>query len=272
MRYLVPLGFLLASTTCVAAADFGGPPAYDGSLKDGPALVSQPSWTGLYVGGHVGWATGGWDGRTVYTDPKVGPIPQIWDDPSRSIDGDGWLGGAQVGFNLQSGAFVYGIEADVSWADLDDATSNTTNGVDDSYTWGIKAKMDAFGTVRARLGYLVSPGFLLYGTGGFAWAKTSADLTVTHTWLPDPNASLGVTARGSADETHTGWAAGAGAEILLASNWTVRGEWLHIDLGEENYNLTGATVPAGNPHTTDSFPASLEFDVFRLGVNYKFGQ
>lgn len=238
------------------------------AIVSSAALAEKPNWAGLYIGAHVGGATGEWDGRTTFTDPVAGVLPGLWANPNQSIDADGWVAGGQIGYNLQRDAFVFGIEADVSWSDLNGEGTFSTLGVDDRYNWKIKTELDAFGTVRGRLGFLVSPSLLLYGTGGFAWARTSGDLTVSHTWVPDPAASFGVTARGSARETHIGWTAGAGAELMLAKNWTVKAEWLHVDLGSEDYHLKGTSVPGGSPHETDSFPADLEFEVFRVGVNY----
>src|SRR5690606_11605872 len=111
MRYLVPLGFLLASTTCVAAADFGGP-SYDGSLKDAPLAAPAPVWSGLYLGGHAGWLTGGWDGNMAYSDEHLYPGLTL-DSSGKNFDGDGWLGGLQIGFNRQHGSIVWGLEADI---------------------------------------------------------------------------------------------------------------------------------------------------------------
>lgn len=234
------------------------------------ALAEEPNWTGLYIGAHVGGATGEWDGRTTYTDPAEGVLPGLWANPNQSLDADGWLAGGQIGFNLQRDRLVFGIEADVSWSNLEGEGRFTTLGVEENTSWDIKTELDAFGTVRGRLGFLVSPSLLLYGTGGFAWARTNGDLTVHHNWVPDPSASFGVTARGSAKETHVGWTAGVGGELMLARNWTLKAEWLHVDLGGEDYHLEGTSVPGGYPHDTDSFPAKLEFDVFRVGVNYHF--
>lgn len=261
MRLTPIIGALacLGLASAAAAADFGG------SLKDGPILAAHPNWSGLYIGGHVGWATGEWDGTLTY-DEGNGPVPNIWDNHNQTLDDDGWIGGVQVGFNLQNASFVYGIEADASWADFGGSGSFTTMAGEP--TWHVNQDLDAFGTVRARLGFLVTPRLMIYGTGGLAWAKTSASHTVTEQGIK--------VAAGSADETHVGWAAGAGGEIMVANNWTLRAEWLHVDLGKEDYHLTGSvfdpnTGNVSGPLTTDSFPADLTFDVFRLGVNYKFG-
>lgn len=230
------------------------------------APLKAAEWSGVYVGAHAGWATGGWDGRLA-TDGASSS--DIWQSPGKSLDSNAWLGGGQIGFNLQSGSLVYGLEVDATFADMSDSGSFETDGPaigEESYTWDIDAEIEAFGTARVRVGYLVTPTFLLYGTGGIAWAKTSADIVTSHTWVPDPSKSLGVTARGSVDETHVGWAAGIGSEIQLADNWSVRGEWLHVDLGEADYRFKGA-----NSYASDSFKSELTFDVFRVGAVYRFG-
>ena len=178
----------------------------------------------------------------------------------------GW--GLQIGFNRQHGSLVWGLEADVSWSNLGDSRefSAYVNYVESG--WAFDAELEQFGTVRGRLGFLATPRLLLYGTGGFAWGKAKIDKQ-TRLYHSD-GTFVEVTGTGSADENHLGWAAGLGGEFMLTDNWTIRGEWLHVDLGKEKYHLKGTTTK-GDPFLTDSFPADLTFDVVRLGVNYKFG-
>lgn len=264
MRFYLSAIALAACTSVASAADLGpyGDP-YGGSLKDAPILVAPYNWSGLYFGAHAGWVTGGWDGNMAYSDEYKYP-QSVFDHSGKSLDGDGWLGGLQVGFNRQQGSFVWGLEADISWADLEERKQFFPYPALDT-AWSIGNELDYFGTVRGRLGFLVTPALLLYGTGGFAWGKTDSNLVVV-----DTGSGNFVTARGSAEENHFGWAAGVGGEFLVTDGWTVRAEWLHVDLGKEDYHLKGTTW-AGVPHVTDSFPAELEFDVFRVGVNYNFG-
>src|SRR5690606_4227548 len=125
--------------------------------------------------------------------------------------------------------------------------------------------LEVFGTVRGRLGVLVTPRLLLYGTGGLAWGMVDMNQATTHL----PNNVPG--ARTSGDANHIGWTAGAGGEMMIASNLTVRAEWLYVDLGEGTYGLKGTKAPNNPAPWTESIDADLTFHTVRLGVNYKFG-
>jgi outer membrane immunogenic protein len=254
---------LLAGAAMIApaaAADIYG--RGDGlSLKDAP-IVDVFTWTGLYVGIHGGYATGDWDGTLTY-DPGTGPLNGIFDPAHRSIDGDGFTGGIQAGFNWQTRSpIVIGLEADVSWADLDGDNNFLTK--DGFVNWRIKQELDWYATVRGRLGYSFGR-FLIYGTGGVAFGKTEADEVVTQCCLPPDN----ITARASADDDRIGWAAGAGLEWMIRPNWSLKGEWLHVDLGDGDQRFVGTNFITNGKHTTDSFPGDLEFDTFTVGLNYK---
>lgn len=273
MRIAISTIALLACTSLASAADLGGPYEYGGSIKDGPAIAAQPSWTGLYFGGHVGWATGGWDlnlsapgSWPVYYDSEFIPA-------TRSVDDDSWLGGLQIGFNRQHGSIVWGVEADVSWTDLNANGSFTDkpNGAcapNPCTKWDVNTSMDVFGTVRGRLGVLVSPQLLVYGTGGLAWGQADIKVAATHN-------PLGVTEPGprvSGEYNHIGWTAGGGAEWMFAPDWTLKAEYMYVDLGKEKYVPTGTTTPTSTTPWNEVIPAELDFHTVRLGLNYKFGR
>ena len=124
------VGVVALATALPVAAD--GPPG-----RADFARPYQPSiWQGAYAGLHLGWGEA---------------------DPA-----DGFVGGFQAGYNWQSGQIVYGLEADVSFADID------------ARFMGGNVSVDWLGTVRGRVGYLLSPRILAYGTAGFGIAKASA--------------------------------------------------------------------------------------------------
>lgn len=230
----------------------------------GPVTGVGTNWSGFYIGGHAGKGWGKWDGPISYDDHNhAWPQPQYTFDASGgSMDGQEWLGGLQVGANYQTGAWVFGIEADVSWTDMTGSGSFTPYpNNEDSPAWAINTKLDMMGTVRGRLGYATGP-MLLYATGGMAWGTTESSI------VPDYGTYAG--GHGTSDQTHIGWAAGGGVEWALGSNWTMRAEYLFIDLGEKDYAYTGKTI-SGGAYDTDHYHADLQIHTARMGINYRFG-
>lgn len=135
--------------------------------------------------------------------------------------------------------------------------------------WDIDTSLDVFGTVRARLGVAVSPQVLVYGTGGFAWGRVAANQATEFIYVPPAVGQTEQGARTSGDVNHFGWTVGGGLEWALSPSLSVKGEYLYVDLGKENYMLNG-TTPKGSPYT-ETFSTDLSFHTARIGLNYKFG-
>ncbi len=246
---------------------------------------ADPTWTGFYVGAHAGYGWADWDGKLETTagcsgtcpdfDPND-PFPSYYTsgfaDPNKTLSDAGWFGGGQIGFNWQMlNGVVIGLEGDVSWADIN---AGGTFDTDPNYKTSIWSKkhdlsLDYFGTARVRVGYAVGD-LLPYVTGGLAWGHTEGDLAVTYI----PPAGVGGTSYASTDETHVGWALGGGVEWALGQHWSLKAEYLHMDLGEQEYLFKGHCYckdQNGNfiPFNTDSFRSDLTLDTVRVGVNYK---
>ncbi|GLK86550.1 outer membrane protein [Ancylobacter defluvii] len=150
-----------------------------------------------------------------------------WGEADFSDDTNGFLGGIQAGYNWQfaGSPLVVGIETDLQATNIESPTFS----------------LDYFGTVRARLGWAVDQ-FLIYGTGGFAYGRGNYEV-----------AGL------SNKQTNTGWTIGAGGEYAFSPNWSVKAEYLYVDLGTETYDTIAGPLDIG---TTAN--------ILRLGVNYKF--
>lgn len=248
------------------------------------SVAQEYNWSGIYLGAHIGYGWGEHEGTGLYTDNSG--AYKVLDPEAGSIDLEGGFGGGQLGFNVQRGRFVFGVEGDGSWGNIDgentfisdydnaNATNTGGDGTKD-YTWNIKTQVEWMATVRGRLGFLLSPTFLVYGTGGAAWAGVSSDENVT--CFPVMCGGTYTTVRASSSETATGWVAGAGAEWAFAPNWSLKGEWQHLDFGDVGTQFVGTAYPDNAPqpkingYSNDSFPGSLVIDTVRLGVNYKFG-
>jgi outer membrane immunogenic protein len=167
-------GHLLASAAVAALIVAGPAGAADLPLKAPAPVAAVWSWSGFYVGGHGGYGWGH-DSFTNLNDPFfTGKFPNF---ASTGFDPKGYLGGLQVGANWQSGSIVAGLEADLSVTNIKGSSSRTATPIVDAFgdiTTGSAANsgtFDLLGSGRARLGYLVTPNVLLYGTGGLAWTR-----------------------------------------------------------------------------------------------------
>ena len=233
-----------------------------------PPLPAPYTWTGWYAGvnGGGGWSTvsntmGIADGPLGYFTPPA--IPGLNASGSGSLNGAGvFTGGVQAGYNQQIERYVYGIEADFNWlrqaAAFGGLFHYTTNGV--AYLMNVSRSTDWLATVRPRIGWLMTDNVLVYGTGGFAMTDVHFNQSFT-----DPATSEAV----SASRVAPGWTIGAGVEDHLAGNWTIKVEYLFAQLYPRTVvgQLNG---PGGTSATFNNSLGNLNFNVFRLGLNYKF--
>jgi outer membrane immunogenic protein len=195
-------------------------PYYKGAPR---SVVSYYNWTGFYAGVNAGYGFG----------------TSNWDfPPATSIKPKGFMAGGTLGYNWQSGAIVYGIEADLDW-------SNVKGDV--ACPAGIavcEAKSPWLATFRGRLGYAMDR-WLPYVTFGGAYGKVTANMIAATT--------------DSVSKNQLGWTVGGGVEHAVMGNWTAKLEYLYVDLG----SFDVAVAPAVNN-------ISFKEHVVRAGLNYKF--
>ena len=243
-------GILLGAACAAALATAAN--AADAVVEE--VVVVEPgfTWTGGYIGANIGY---GWADFEQTFDANViiiGPVSQGFD-----TDGDGIVGGAQAGFNWQAGQFVFGVEADIQAADIEGSASRSFPAGPATLDTELSTEIDWFGTLRGRIGFVPTERLMLYGTGGLAFGETTSSASYDAGILGSDSAS--------SSDTRTGWAAGAGAEYAFTDNWTLKLEYLFVDLGEETF------LSFEEPNI---FEADLTSDVtlqtVRLGVNYKF--
>jgi len=243
-----------------------------GSLKDTYVEPIAPVyvWTGFYVGGHVGY---GWSDTGVDLSHSTGAIfyndPFVPDQGSLSSD-DGFLGGLQIGANKRFDRVVAGVEIDVSWSDISSEGTFTTPA---GSQWRITSDLETLGTARGRLGYLLTPQLLFYGTAGVAWGRL--DVSQATTFVEGSGCSpLGTPAceggRTKGEFDHVGYTVGGGFEYALDNNWSLKAEYLYIDLGSEDYSLKGTTSPGGSIPYVETFGSDIELHTVRAGLNYRF--
>ncbi len=204
------------------------------------AAQAQPSpvfnWAGFYIGGTVGYG----DGSYRHRNDNNGIA-------TRAFDMNGTVGGLSAGYNSQIGGspFVFGLETDISFSGV--------KGADNDPAWGCgvelcTASVKWFGTARPRVGFAHN-NVLFFVTGGMAFGNVEAS----------SGGFLGGIEGGS--ELRIGRTMGAGIELALSQRWSAKVEYLHVDLGGFVYKFNGATPISVR---------NIEFDVVRLGVNYRW--
>lgn len=286
------LGWVVGSAALICS--LGTAFAADMPLKaPPPPVVAVYNWTGFYVGGNVG---GGWGDRGNVTPFATGTDNGVFGDGPAQVAAElaginnsvatnpsGVLGGVQIGYNKQINRFVWGFEADYAWANINGTGTRITPvgvvGTNDvtTTTNAVSERLDGIGTVRGRLGFLPTPSFLLYATGGFAYGRTSSStaISMVHTFGGVVGGDTFTPTAGAASKTIAGWTVGAGAEWGFAPHWSVKAEWLYYDLGNLNYSAGSITGIAGGglPFTLVNVTSSARFtgNIARVGINYQFG-
>jgi outer membrane immunogenic protein len=253
MKSRIPAICIASGVAIISTMNSGR--AADMAIKAPPAVAAAAyDWTGLYVGLNVG---GGW-GKSGNTYIADFPPPTPAGADATGVNGG--IGGAQLGYNLQSGAWVLGVETDIQGAGQrgSNITACTLAGCQvPGSTIADTEKLTWFGTTRARIG-VTSGSWLTYVTGGAAYGRVSATGITT---LPGVGTITVVT-----PSTQTGWTAGGGIEAALTGKWTWKVEYLYMDLGSFSGSvsdpfITGATA-GGTVHFTDN--------ILRAGVNLRF--
>jgi outer membrane immunogenic protein len=229
--------FAAATGLAVYAATAADLPVAPAPVPVAP-VASAPgaifSWTGFYIGGHVG---GGFD-RSSWSDPFTGANNAF-------TSGAGFLGGAQAGANVQFNRLVLGVEGDFSYAGLKGSGR-------DSLGDSISTDTNWTSTVTGRVGAAFDR-LLVYGKGGVAFAR-------------DRNTFTDLAGNGASNTLmRTGWTAGVGLEYGISKNWSAKIEYDYLSFGSQPLNFTTPTTPS---YATN---AGLNVQEIKAGVNFRFG-
>jgi outer membrane immunogenic protein len=269
-KLALALSIFALSAAGASAADLG-PRTY---AKAPVMMAPIYNWTGFYVGLNAG---GAWNNSNATTTTVFSPagyfattsVPAIGIAGNQNINRSGFTGGLTAGYNWQASNFLVGIESDFNYFGVKGSTSATAPYpccVGTGFTVNSSVSSDWLFTLRGRAGVLVTPALLLYGTGGLAVANVKANYVFTDTFD-------GARESASIDSTRYGWTAGVGGEYALMNGWSVKAEYLYVDLGRTSVTSTNLnTVTLGAfPASTFTHTIDLRSNIGRVGLNYKFG-
>jgi len=198
------------------------------------------SWAGLYIGVNIGAAA-------KYTQAEVINTAPFSTLHTATMSDTGFIGGGQIGYNWQSGNFVWGVEADISG--LSGTASDFIGATGGNYT--ASSEISWLATFRGRAGLVVSD-TLLYVTAGLAVAEIKDRI------------NYGTSAEHS--ETRSGPVGGVGVEHMFAPQWIGRLEVLWADLGK----TSSTTVLGAGLTGTKATSFKHQLAIVRAGLNYKF--
>jgi outer membrane immunogenic protein len=263
----VALGALIGPSF---AADVGTPyyrppPPY---YSPPPPFLPIDTWTGFYVGANAGGI--GSSGNTITntgTDTGLGGLGTALAlgviPGTIVVSHNGFIGGGQIGYNWQYGPnWVWGFEADFDGTSAKGTVAAASAIVPSTSVFS--RELDTLGTVRARAGYPSYPNMLWYVTAGLAYGEAK----LSSAWscpacLPPTGAGTALQTSG----TLVGWTAGTGVEWKFAPAWSVKAEYLYVDLGNQGntifYNYLGFS-------STMTSTVKERDNIVRAGVNYRF--
>jgi len=240
---------LLLATSCLALTATASMAAdLPMSMPAKSPVMAAPvfSWTGCYLGAHVGGGTTSLN--------------------SEGALGKGALGGGQAGCNYQDGNWVFGLEGEGSWSGVTATTRDTEipnilnpTGLE---TFSNTTKQDYIATIAARAG-ITFDRTMIYGKGGWAWSHFKNDVV-------DFCCSVGQTGSTSSFAgTLDGFLVGVGIEHALTRNWTIKAEYNFINFGTKEVTLSQCNVP-GPCAVTGTTSFGVAQHIFKFGANYLF--
>jgi len=284
--------------------------AYAADLRPAPYVPPPPvfSWTGAYIGLNAGgvfnWNNN--DRNGLFAAPggcdvgfrgcrEVPNFSTVFANGINSLNGfnnnngsrGGFIGGGQIGINFQwNPTFVFGAELDAQgvWSGNNNnnnnfgavvLTSPFAPGFPVTVSGGFSHRLEYLGTARARAGFLATPAFLIYVTGGAAIGGTRTQGFLTGS---DPRDTPGFSSI-NGTQTRVGWTGGGGIEWMFMPNWSLKAEALYYDLGRFRTAMSPVSVIGGRGSDVlgGLFASALPVISFRergviarAGINYHF--
>jgi outer membrane immunogenic protein len=229
--------------------------AADMPVRAPVAPIASYDWSGVYLGAHAGYGGGMKDWENLGDFVARGPLV-----------------GGQVGVNKQLASFVFGLELDGSWADIEGSRTLLFGGapIDRSSTQVFASKIDGLATIAARAG-LAADRWFVFAKAGLTLGHERHS-SIASGFVGALGAAGVVTTSQSAEDIRLVPMLGFGAEYALGGNWSIVGEY-NMHYFDAKASTLGGTATTGGVTVPLVFEQRIEevIHVAKLGVNYRFG-
>lgn len=267
-KFLLAVASIVLGAASVQAADLAAQ-----QYTKAPVMAPGYNWTGFYVGGNLGGQWGNADLNTSTVSSPTGyfaasSVPAVNAIGAQGVNSSSVTGGFTAGYNWQLNHAVLGLEGDINYFGFKGSASGSALYpccAPTGFTVSSSVSADWLATIRGRIGFLAAPTWLLYATGGAAIAEVKGNFNFTDTFSA-------ATESAAIRDTRLGWTAGVGTEYAFGGGWSLKAEYLYVDLGRASATSTnlvgGVTQYPSNVYTHS---IDLKSNIVRVGVNYKFG-
>jgi outer membrane immunogenic protein len=267
----------------------------DGACGCGPSgrtSAPPPQWTGFYLGGNAGgtWSSNNDVDTTAFLVTEAAGFDSLTNTSALLANTripvriGGFIGGGEWGYNYQWNNWVFGVEGDFQGIASSERTGTlftqatafgtAVGDIAVNQLAAASRRLDWLGTDRGRIGFLIWPTFLVYGTGGLAYGETETSAAIGQIAVSPVIPIASTIAFGTFNQALAGWTAGGGIEWLFLPNWSLKVEYLYYDLGRVTFGLSPLTHTAVGvaPLTVTDNLASTRFNgnIVRAGLNYHF--
>ena len=269
MSFLKTIFTVVASLTFASAASAG-----DMAVKATTYKISD--WTGMYAGASLGakWGSTSWATASVIDS---GRRYNLDGSELRGYDSTSSRAGVYLGYNWQfAPRWVGGVEFDWAYSNKEKTTAGVPGcsiqcgGAPGPVNDLSSVKLGWDASVRARLGVLISPTVMAYGTGGVAWQKVESSVTCQFSG-PDPFCvgQAGTPFVTTTNSTiRTGWTVGGGVDAKLIENWILRADYRYSAFGAASIN--SSLISASNVSTVN-YDLKINTHIATVGIAYQFG-
>ena len=265
-KFLLAVASIVLGTASAHAADLAA------QYTKAPVMAPAYNWTGFYVGGNVGgqWGNADLNTSTIWTPAgyfAASSVPAINTVGAQGVNSSSVTGGFTAGYNWQVNHAVLGLEGDINYFGFKGSATGSALYpccAPTGFTVSSQVSADWLATIRGRIGFLATPNWLIYATGGAAIADVKGNFNFTDTFAA-------ATESGAIRDTRVGWTAGLGGEYAVGNGWSLKAEYLYVDLGRASMISNNLVVGAAVPAQTFTHSFDIKSNIVRVGVNYKFG-